>query len=98
MNSVSNHQKAILALILANIIWGATPPIFKWSLTNIEPFTLAFLRFFIGALILFPLISGSLEIKRRDWGKLLLLSLFGITINISFFFLGLERAPSINAP
>ena len=36
----------ILALIITNVIWGAASPIFKLALTNIPPFTLAFIRFF----------------------------------------------------
>ena len=42
-----NLHLAILAVIAANIIWGATPPIFKWALEEINPFTLAFFRFFL---------------------------------------------------
>lgn len=96
--SLSTHQKAILALIIANLIWGAASPIFKWSLTNIEPFTLAFLRFALAAIILYPLAKQSLYIAKKDWLKLLVLSVAGITFNISFFFYGLKLAPSINAP
>lgn len=94
----NNHQKAVLALILANFIWGAASPIFKWSLADIEPFTLAFLRFFPAALILFPFAIKKLKVQKEDWLKLVLISLAGITFNISFFFSGLKLAPSINAP
>lgn len=94
----SQHNKAILALIIANIIWGAASPIFKLALQNIPPFTLAFFRFFGAAMILFPFAAQNLWIKKQDWFNLMLLSIFGITINISFFFLGLKYAPSINAP
>lgn len=96
--NLSKHKQAILALTLANIIWGAASPIFKWSLTNIEPFTLAFLRFFLAALVILPLVAGHLKIKKEDWKNLIILSLSGVTVNISFFFLGLRLAPSINAP
>lgn len=95
---LSKHRQAILALILANIIWGAASPIFKWALTDIEPFTLAFLRFSLGALIIFPIVRRHLKIKKEDWKNLIVLSLSGVTVNISFFFLGLRLAPSINAP
>ncbi len=94
----NQHNKAILALITANIIWGAAAPIFKLALQNIPPFTLAFLRFFGATMILFPFAASNLWIKRDDWLKLILLSIFGITVNITFFFLGLKFAPSINAP
>lgn len=94
----NQHNKAILALIAANIIWGAASPIFKLALQNIPPFALAFLRFFGAAMILFPFTVANPWIKREDWLKLFLLSFFGITVNITFFFLGLKFAPSINAP
>lgn len=95
---LSKHHLAVFALIIANIIWGAASPIFKWSLQDIQPFTLAFLRFFIGALLLLPFTLHNLHIKKRDWVKLSLLSLSGITINISFFFIALQMTASINAP
>src|SRR3989344_9043080 len=95
---LSKHHLAIFALIIANIIWGAASPIFKWSLQDIQPFTLAFLRFFIGALLLLPFTLHNLHIQKRDWVKLSLLSLSGITINISFFFIAIQMTSSINAP
>lgn len=94
----NRHNQAILALVTANIIWGAASPIFKLALQNIPPFTLAFIRFLGAMLILFPFAITNLWIKREDWPKLLLLSFFGITLNITFFFWGLLLAPSINAP
>jgi len=94
---LSKRHQAILALILINIIWGTTPPIFKWSLTDLPPFTLAFLRFFLGALLILPFTIKHLSIQRKDIRKILILALFGIFFNISFFFLGLQRAESINA-
>ena len=93
---LSKRQLAILALIANNMIWGAAPPIFKWSLVGIPPFTLAFLRFFIACVIIFPFICNKLSIKNEDIGKFFLLAVFGIVINISFFFLGLQKAASID--
>lgn len=92
------HNRAILALIVANIIWGAASPIFKLALQNISPFTLAFLRFFGASLLLLPFAYRNLFIKRQDIKNLILLSVLGITVNITFFFYGLKLAPSINAP
>lgn len=90
----------IIALIIANIIWGAAAPLFKFSLTNIPPFTLAFIRFFFAGLLFLPFLVGFnyRTITRTQWIELLLGTFFGITINISFFFLGLQKAESINAP
>lgn len=92
------HNKAILALICANFIWGAASPIFKVALQNITPFTLAFLRFYFAALIFLPFTYKDLLVKKKDWLNLFLLSLFGIFINITFFFFGLKQSPAINAP
>lgn len=96
--SLKPHQQGVLALIIANIIWGAASPIFKLSLQNIPPFTLAFVRFYGAALLVFPFVATNPWVNRKDWGSLILLSILGITVNISAFFLGLKYAPSINAP
>lgn len=96
---MTNSQKAILALILANIIWGAAAPIFKWALENIEPFTLAFLRFALATLIIIPFLKvNELKIQKDDILKIFLLAFSGVTINIGFFFLALTLTASINAP
>lgn len=94
---LSNHQKAIIALIVANIIWGAAAPIYKWSFSNIEPFTLGFLRFFLAAVILFPFVRKNLHIERRDYRKLLLLS-FALFLHISLLLIALKSTSSINVP
>ncbi len=98
---LSTVQKAFLALIVANIIWGAASPIFKLSLQNIPPFTLAFFRFFIASLVLIPVLRGKLSFTLKSHRDLYLLlgnALLGITANIIFFFLGLRLTLSLNAP
>ena len=100
MNSV---QKGIIALIVANIIWGFASPIFKWSLTNIPPYTLAFWRFFLASIFLGVFLDITKQfafpkLDNKHWFKLFFYSLTGITGNIIFFFLGLQRTLSINAP
>lgn len=94
---LSKPQLAILALIIANMIWGAAPPIFKWALHDIHPFTLAFLRFAVPILILIPFMKGRFKIHKKDYFSVILIGFFGITVNIIFFFQGLIQAPSINA-
>jgi len=100
MNSV---QKGILALIIANVIWGFASPIFKWSLTNIPLYTLAFWRFFLASILLGIYLVASKQfaiptMNKKHWFKLLWYSFTGITLNIIFFFLGLQLTLSINAP
>lgn len=94
-------QKAFAAIIIANIIWGSAASIFKISLTNIPPFTLAFWRFFGGALLLVIVLRGKTALNFRAPRERFALTgyaLTGITMNIIFFFWGLMRTHSINAP
>ncbi len=98
---LSVRQKAILALIIANIIWGGASPIFKYALQNIPPFTLAFIRFSGASIILFPFVWKEfikLHNEKENLKNIVLFSIFGVTINITFFFLALEYTKSINAP
>jgi len=89
----------ILALIIANIIWGGASPIFKFALQNIPPFTLAFIRFFFAGLIFLPLAFKNFQkISERQWLEIFLVGFFGVFINITFFFLGLGKTESINVP
>ncbi|MDO8269526.1 MAG: DMT family transporter [Candidatus Levybacteria bacterium] len=94
---LSKSQLAVLALIIVNMIWGAAPPIFKWALEDIHPYTLAFLRFFLPALLMYPFVRGRLKVHRKDYLNIIYIGIFGITVNILFFFQGLLQAPSINA-
>ncbi len=97
--SLTQKHQAILALIIANTIWGAASPIFKWSLGNIPLFTLAYFRFIFASIVLLPFVwKINLRLIKADVFKLVSIALFGITLNITFFFLGLQKAPSINAP
>lgn len=101
MKSLTTVQKAFLALIVANTIWGAAAAIFKLSLENIPPFTLAFWRFFLGALMILIVMGKKISLplaSRRDGILLFLYGFLGITVNIIFFFWGLKLTYSINSP
>ncbi len=90
---------AILSVLLANIIWGAASPIFKYALHDIPPFTLAFIRFFFAGLLFVPFMMKSIShIKEKYMLHIVLGGFWGVSVNVAFFFLGLNLAPSINAP
>ncbi len=93
---LSKMHLAIIALTLCNIIWGASFPIYKWALENIQPFTFLFLRFFIAALLLLPFVYKRLHIAKTDYGRIIVLAITGVTLTVTFWFLGLQLAPSIN--
>jgi len=90
---LSKIQLAIIALILANIIWGASFPIYKWALEIIPPFMFVVIRFLGGALIILPFVYKSLKIERADVPKLIFASLLGLTIAIPMLFFGLKLSP-----
>lgn len=95
---MSKKKLAVIALIIANIIWGGASPLFKWALKDIHPFTLAFLRFVVPALFLLLVAPGITKIRKRDFGLFFFAAFFDVTINIGAFFLGIEKTASINAP
>jgi drug/metabolite transporter (DMT)-like permease len=95
---LSKYHLAVLALIATNIIWGASSPIFKWALTEIPPFTFAFIRFLLSALILLPFTLHKLKIDKKDFPKLAILAFFGFFLHIGLLLFGLTLTASINAP
>lgn len=96
--TLSKTQLAVLALIIANLIWGAAPPIFKWSFAEIQPFTLAFLRFFLASAIIYPFVRKKLKIHQEDWAILMFISVIGLTFHIAYYYIGLKLSSSINVP
>ena len=95
---LSSYKKAIIGLMIANIIWGASAPIFKWSFENITPMSLGFFRFVIATLILLPFVLRRLRVRPHDLLKLFFLGFIGFGLNIGLTLWGLNLAPSINAP
>ena len=96
---MSQVKKAVIFLILANFIWGAGSPIFKWAFeSHIHPFTLGFFRFLIPTLLIGFFYRKKISIKMHDFPKIFFSSLCAITINIGFFLFGIEKTLSINAP
>ncbi len=90
-------MSGIIAILITVLIWGAAPPIFKYSLQDMPPFTLAFIRFFGAGLIFLPfMIWHSKVLKSFELKNILLGGFWGISVNIGFFFLGIKMAPSIN--
>lgn len=87
-----------LAVIFAYVVWGATSPVMKYALEDIPPFILLFLRFFLAFLILAPFVWRKFgTISARIVPGIFISSVFGITLSIGLFFIGLTLAPSINA-
>ena len=91
-------NQAIVYLILANVIWGATSPIMKWSVENINLYVFLFIRFFIASFLFLPLANNNLHIAKKDYGIVLAVSLSGGALTVTLLLMGLSHTASINAP
>jgi len=97
---MSKRTLAILAAIGATVIYGINHTVAKGVMpTHVKPFGFIFLRVG-GAALLFWLISffGPKEkIEKRDWGRMLVCALLGMSINMLSFFKGLQLSTPINS-
>ncbi|WP_437396263.1 DMT family transporter [Flagellimonas lutimaris] len=97
---MSKRTLAILAAIGATVIYGINHTVAKGVMpAHVKPFGFIFLRV-VGAALLFWLISffGPKEkIEKRDWGRVLICAILGMSINMLSFFKGLELSTPINS-
>ena len=96
---LTNIQKAHLALLGANVIYGANYIIAKGIMPNkIGPSAFVFLRI-VGAGILFWIIKSFIKegIEKKDFLRLLLCGILGVTTNQLLFFHGLNLTSPIDA-
>ena len=86
-------RRAILAMILANVLWAGSYTAAKEALDSLSFVELNFLRFGIASLILLAMVRQQRRrmcIRRRDLPRLALLCLFGFVLNKSAEFGGLS--------
>ncbi len=95
---MSKSQKAILALIIANIIWGISTPMIKWTIQFVPFGTFLFLRMMIPAIFLFFLFPKKLTMRTHDFWINTIAVLIGITANFYIGVLALSKTASINGP
>ena len=97
---MSKRTLAILAALGATTIYGLNHTIAKGVMPNyVQPFGFIMLRVF-GAAILFWICSffGPKEkIEVRDWGRIIVCSIFGMVVNMLAFFKGLQLSTPINS-
>ena len=83
-----------IRLTLTAIFWGGTFVAGRLVVREVEPYTAAFIRFFIATLLLLPLLvqqEGRLPpLSRRQLGAVILLGLSGVFAYNFFFFSGLK--------
>lgn len=98
---MSTARKAHLAVLAANLLYGANFSIAKISMPEyIKPSGYILLRVFVST-ILFTILCKYLKVQddvpRKDMPKMVLLGLFGVALNQLLFFEGLSRTSNVNA-
>lgn len=97
---IARRTLPYIGLIVANIIWGATPVVAKFTLIEFPVGVLAFLRFFLAFVLLVPfLITEKPRIKyqHKDWPVLVLTGVCIVTFHILLFFEGVKLTRAIDA-
>lgn len=89
-------NKALLYLVIAAIIWGATVPIMKITLLEVPLFSLIVIRMTIAGVFLYPFVKKHLKVDSQDFKTIFLAAFFGTNLNLAFFFYGLEHTKAIN--
>ncbi|WP_179004146.1 DMT family transporter [Winogradskyella forsetii] len=92
---------AIFAVLMVQLLYGLNYTIAKNVMNEnyIKPFGFVLLRV-AGATLMFWLISLFLpkqKIEKKDFSKLLVAAIFGVVVNMLFFFKGLEYTSPIHA-
>lgn len=86
---MSDKQKAFTAILLVTLIGAGTPPITKIGLFEIPPLSFAFVRFVLASVFILPFILPKRKNLKKDFSKLILVSLLA-SGNIIFFVLGIK--------
>ena len=91
-----SYPIAIAAALLVNLIWSSSFIIVKIALTDLGPLTISGLRYFIGALVLFPFLLREKQtpLPKKTWGLLLLLGLSAYAIGNGAMFWSLKYLPA----
>jgi drug/metabolite transporter (DMT)-like permease len=88
-------------LTLATATWGSAFIAGKFAVQSFEPASVAFLRFFGAAILLFPLMwimeKNRKKPTLKDYGLFAVLGLTGIALYNIFFFLATKHAPVIKS-
>lgn len=85
---MSSRTLALLAIIIASLLWGTAGVVAKVLVRDLGPFTASFYRFLVASLLALPFFLRA-GWPRGAWRDLGLLSMFGAA-NILLFYLGIK--------
>lgn len=89
---MSTRKLGLLALLATSFFWGLGPVVTKIGLSEVPPFSFAFLRTFLALLILLPFFFGMkhYKISKSDIPRFIAVGFFGSALNAIFFMSGLS--------
>jgi drug/metabolite transporter (DMT)-like permease len=84
---MSPHQNSTLMLLITMTIWGSTFVVTKEVIDDVPPFTLAFVRVAIGALVLLPFALARSRAVRTPlpWKSIVAMGLLGVALYYALF-------------
>lgn len=97
----ASAANAYLFLILTMGFWAGNHILGRWASGNIPPMTLAFLRWLLAAVLMFPFAYNSIRadwpVIRQTWPRLLLLGFMGSGIYNTLQYIALTDTTATNA-
>jgi drug/metabolite transporter (DMT)-like permease len=100
-HSSASPATAYLFLILTMALWAGNHILGRWAYGNIPPMTLAFLRWSLAAVLMFPFAYGAMRadwpVIRQHWPRLLLLGFMGSGIYNTLQYIALTGTTATNA-
>jgi drug/metabolite transporter (DMT)-like permease len=99
--SSASPATAYLFLILTMALWAGNHILGRWAHGHIPPMTLAFLRWTLAAVLMFPFASGAIRADwpaiRKNWRRMLLLGFMGSGIYNTLQYIALTETTATNA-
>jgi len=97
---LSNHKLALTGLALTNLFWAGNAVVARFVVDDIPPLTLAFGRWMIAFLVLFPFaiphLRGQWRYLRRQWLVILVLGLMGVSVYNTVLYLAAHSTVAVN--
>lgn len=87
---------AYLMLVAAVALWGASYPVTRYALRFVPPYTLAFLRYALSALLFVACMRGRLRVPMREAGAVVILGLTGGAAFAVLMNLGMARTTGVS--
>ena len=97
MNDGAGRRSAALVMLLTPLFFSSNLIFGKWTVPEVAPFTLAFLRWGTVAVVLSPFIASSFHELRTQLPRIILLAVLGMWICGAIVYLALDVTTATNA-